>query len=82
MRYAAFENEPDAEATAIVLRENGYNATVLMGDEGGFERRTREFFQGKEQPYETHAVVASDADEDVFARNVVRHKGTVIRGQI
>ena len=78
---AAFESEPDAEATAIVLRENGFDAEVLKRGAEDYEERTRDFFQGRPHEFAEHAILVSNADRDTFMRNVQRHYGTVIRGE-
>jgi hypothetical protein len=81
MNIAAFENEPDAEATATVLRENGYDAQVVLKGGEEYEERMHDFFQGKPVAFEAHALVLSDADDDIFMRNVQRHYGHIIRGE-
>lgn len=82
MPVAVFENEPDAEATAVTLRELGFKTEVILPASNTFDERTKDFFQGKEAPFQPHAVVTSDADSERFVRTVQRHYGTVIGGDV
>jgi hypothetical protein len=87
MLTAVFENEPDAEATAIVLRNQGFEAQVQLKNQDGehYGDRMRDFFSGRGQPFEAHAVLTSDAGNDAFAHEVVAHHGHVIddgRGEL
>jgi hypothetical protein len=82
MRVAAFENEPDAAATATHLREQGYDAEVIVKENSDYDERMRAFFSGKPVPYEHHALLLSEADAEPFDRAVLRHYGQVIRGDV
>jgi hypothetical protein len=87
MLTAVFENEPDAEATAIVLRNQGFDARVKLTHQDGekYGDRMRDFFSGREHPFQVHAVLTSDAGGDEFAREVAAHHGHVIddgRGEL
>jgi hypothetical protein len=80
MLTAAFENEPDAEATAIVLKNQGFTADVKLvhQEDESYGDRMRNFFSGREHPFQVHAVLTSDAGTDAFAREVTAHHGHVI----
>jgi hypothetical protein len=80
MPTAAFEDEPQATAAAIALRELGFDAEVTSKDSAGdFEERTRAFLSGNTPPFEPHAILhSSDADVDRFARLVQRHYGFIL----
>ena len=87
MLTAVFENEPDAEATAIVLQNQGFDAQVKLTHQDGenYGDRMRDFFSGREHPFQVHAVLTSDAGSDAFAREVAAHHGHVIddgRGEL
>jgi len=82
MRVAAFENEPDAEATATMLAELGYDSEVIVKAGANYDERMRAFFAGKPVPYEHHALLVSEADAEPFDRAVIRHYGQVIRGDV
>ncbi|HEY3675513.1 MAG TPA: hypothetical protein VGK84_05935 [Candidatus Tumulicola sp.] len=80
MLTAVFEHEPDAEAAAIVLRNDGFDAKVTLKNQSGenYDDRMRDFFSGREHPFEVHAVLTSDARSDEFAREVIAHHGHVV----
>jgi hypothetical protein len=80
MPKAVFENEPDAEATAIVLRNQGSSAQfkLVHQEDQSYDDRMRDFFSGREHPFTVHAVLTSDASGDSFAREVAAHHGHVI----
>jgi hypothetical protein len=82
MRIAAFENEPEAEATARMLRERGYDSKVVIREEQAYAQTSKEFFAGKPRTYEPHAfVISENADFKPFQRAANRHYGFVIRGE-
>jgi hypothetical protein len=78
MHIAAFEAEPQAEAAALALRDQGFEAEVILRDGPSFEERTRAFFQGRSQPFKAHALVVTNAGTEPFTRAVQRHYGTAI----
>jgi hypothetical protein len=78
MPKAVFEHEPDAESTAIVLRELGFDGRVIEHSDESYDDRMRAFFSGRERPFEVHAILASDAHPDTFAREVAAHHGHVV----
>ena len=80
MPQAAFEDEPQATAAAIALRELGFHAEVTARTDGAdFEERARGFIAGKTPPFEAHALLySSDADDDRFARIAQRHHGHLL----
>jgi hypothetical protein len=78
MPKAVFEHEPDAESTATVLRELGYDSQVLEHSDESYDDRMRAFFSGRERPFEVHAILTSDASADTFAREVAAHHGRVV----
>lgn len=81
MRIAAFENEPEAAATATMLRERGYDTQIVTRDDGAYEDSLRDFFHGKPRTYKPHAfVISGDADYEPFKMAAQRHYGFVIRG--
>jgi hypothetical protein len=81
MYIAAFENEPEAAATAVMLRERGYRSRVVARDEDAYEQSLRDFFRGKPHTFEPHAfVISEDADFEPFMRAATRHYGFVLRG--
>jgi hypothetical protein len=83
MRIAAFENEPEAAATATMLRERGYTTRIVTRDDEAYEKSLQDFFHGKERTYEPHAfVISGDAEYEPFMRAAQRHYGFVIRGEI
>lgn len=82
MRIAAFEHEPEAAATAIMLRERGYDSKVVTTDTEAYEKNLRDFFKGKERTFEPHAfVISGDAEYEPFMEAAQRHYGFVIRGE-
>lgn len=83
MLTAVFENEPDASAAAIQLRENGFDARVIVAGSDTFDQRTKDFFQGKTAPFVPHAVLVSeDADSERFLRTVQRHFGLILSADV
>ncbi len=81
MRIAAFENEPEAAATATMLRERGYETKIVTRDDGAYEDSLRDFFRGKPRTYKPRAfVVSGNADYEPFRMAAQRHYGFVIRG--
>jgi hypothetical protein len=82
MPIAAFESEPQASAAANALRELGFNAEVTTSGGADFDERMRRFFAGNPEPFEAHALLNSDADDERFARTVQRHYGTLIRSDV
>jgi hypothetical protein len=77
---AAFEEEPDAVATAIALREQGHECQVVTKSDKSYDERMRDFFSGKPHPYETHALLIAEGAEDAaFAREVRLHYGQIVR---
>ena len=82
MRIAAFENEPEAEAAAVMLKERGYDSRVVTRDDEAYEEQLRDFFKGRERTYEPHAfVIADEVEYEPFMRAAQRHYGFVIRGE-
>ncbi|MBV8582544.1 MAG: hypothetical protein JO160_07690 [Candidatus Eremiobacteraeota bacterium] len=82
MRIAAFENEPEAEAAAIMLEERGYDSKVVTKDESSYEHKVGEFFKGKQRTFDPNALVISgNAEYEPFMRAAQRHYGFVIRGE-
>ncbi len=80
MRIAAFENEPEAAATATMLKERGYDSKVVPRDAQAYETTLKDFFAGKPRTYEPHAFVISESAEfEPFRRAANRHYGFVIR---
>ena len=79
MPTAAFEDEPQASAAAIALRELGFTAeiTTREGDET-YDERARGLLTGNAPPFEVHAILSSDADVDTLARMAQRHHGFII----
>ena len=83
MRIAAFENEPEAAATATMLHERGYDSRVITRDDGAYEKSLTDFFHGMPRTYEPHAfVISGDASYEPFVQAVRRNYGFVIRGEI
>ena len=83
MRIAAFENEPEAEAAAIMLRERGYDSTVVKQSDRSYEERVADYFRGKPRTYQPNALVISEtADFEPFANAAQKHYGFVIRGEV
>lgn len=82
MRIAAFESEPDAEATATVLREQGYDSEVIVKDGESYDERVKRFFAGDVVSSEPHAVLISNADSIPFMAAVQHHYGIVIKGEV
>ena len=79
MPRAAFEDEPQASAAAIALRELGFTAEVTaLGGGIEYEERARSLLTGNPPPFEVHAILDSDADTDRFVRIVERHHGFII----
>lgn len=79
MPRAAFEDEPQASAAAMALRELGFTAEVVTRDGGdGFEERARALLTGNPPAFEIHALLSSDADIDAFARIAQRHHGMIL----
>lgn len=77
---ATFEEEPDAEATATALREQGHECQVVTKSDKSYDERMRDFFSGKPHPFETHALLITDDVEDAaFAREVRLHYGQIVR---
>ncbi|HEY1428862.1 MAG TPA: hypothetical protein VGF18_04775, partial [Candidatus Tumulicola sp.] len=58
----------------------GSNALVELVHQDGqsYDDRMRDFFSGREHPFEVHAVLTSDSEGDSFAREVAAHHGHVI----
>ena len=82
MRIAAFENEPEAAATATMLRERGYDSEVVTRDSEAYEDSLLDFFHGKPRTYKPHAfVISGDAEYEPFKTVAQRHYGFVIRGE-
>jgi hypothetical protein len=82
MRIAAFENEPEAAATAKTLQKRGYHTTVVIREEKAYAKTLRDFFAGKPHTYEPHAfVISDDAEFEPFIRAANHHYGFVIRGE-
>jgi hypothetical protein len=82
MRIAAFETEPEAAATAVMLRERGYDSKVVVRDEQAYGEALKQFFAGKPHTYQPHAFVISEsADFEPFMRAANRHYGFVILGE-
>ena len=75
MRVAYFEDEPDAEAAASMLRELGFTATVHSCTSETYSDMLKKFFRGEIGLYEKDAVLESDAAADSFETIVVRHHG-------
>ena len=79
MATAVFESEPQASAAAIVLRELGFQAQVVVPGGNDFEERARAFLSGNPAPFQANALLRSDdADSERFLRTVQRHYGMVI----
>ncbi len=77
---AVFEDGIQAEETARVLREQGYDASVAMeGDAYGAV--ARRFVEG-DMSFKPVAVVTSNADGTSFDHAVQIHHGRVITGTI
>jgi hypothetical protein len=77
---AAFEEEPDAVATATALREQGHECQVVTKSDTSYDERMRDFFSGKPHPYETHAfLIADDTEDATFAREVRLHYGQIVK---
>ena len=82
MRIAAFENEPEAAATATYLREHGYDTEMVTRETDEYADNVKDFFKGKERTFEPHAfVISGDAEYEPFMRAAQRHYGFVIRGE-
>jgi len=82
MQIAAFENEAEASATAIMLRERGYDSRVVTRGDAAYGKSLKDFFHGKQRDFEPHAFVISDTvDYEPFLRAANRHYGFVIRGE-
>lgn len=82
MRIAAFENEPEAVATARMLRQRGYESKVVTRDNNRYKDSLRDFFHGKPRTYEPDAfVISGDAEYEPFRTAAQRHYGFVIRGE-
>jgi hypothetical protein len=76
MPRAAFEDEPQASAAAIALRELGFTAEVTSrSGSDTYDERARSLLTGNPPPFEVHAILTSDADTDRFVRIVERHHG-------
>ena len=82
MRIAAFENEPEAAATATMLKKRGYDSKVVIREEEAYGKTLKRFFEGKRRTYEPHAfVISENADFEPFMRAANRHYGFVIRDE-
>lgn len=82
MRIAAFENEPEAAATATMLRERGYDSEIVTRDNEAYEDSLRDFFHGKPRTYKPRAfVISGDAEYEPFRTAAQRNYGFVIRGE-
>jgi hypothetical protein len=79
MRSAYFEDEPDAEAAAIVLRDLGFNAVVRSCTTETFAQTIGKFFRGEIGNWENNAVLESDnAPYQSFEIAIIRHGGRVV----
>lgn len=82
MRIAAFENEPEAAATATMLRERGYDTKVVTRENKAYKESLRDFFRGKPRTYEPRAfVISGNAEYEPFKTAAQRNYGFVIRGE-
>lgn len=82
MRIAAFEREPEAAATATMLRERGYDTKVVTRRDEAYGKSLREFFHGKTRTFEPHAfVISGNAEYEPFKTAAQRNYGFVIRGE-
>jgi hypothetical protein len=82
MRIAAFENQTEAAATAIMLQQRGYDSKVVARNAEAYEATLKDFFAGKPRTYEPRAFVISEkAEFEPFMRAAQRHYGFVIRGE-
>jgi hypothetical protein len=77
MPKAAFEDEPQAAAAAIALRELGFNAEITTAaNDDSYDERARALLAGKPPSFKIHSWLEStDADLDGFIRIVQRHHG-------
>ena len=83
MQIAAFESEPEAQQTATILKEQGYDCTIVTRNDRSYEQRTADYFKGKAQSYQPQAYVISETAEfEPFLHAAQRHYGFVIRGDI
>ena len=78
---AVFEDGTQAEETARVLREQGYDADVATQGSESYGAATARFFLDGDTDFHARAMVMSaDADATSFDNAVTRHYGRVIRG--
>jgi hypothetical protein len=83
MRIAAFENEPEAAATARILQQRGYDSRVVIREEKTYEKTLKDFFAGRPHSYEPYAfVISEDAEFAPFARAANHNYGFVVRDEI
>jgi hypothetical protein len=81
MPIAYFEDEPDAEAAASMLKELGFTATVHSCTTEKYSDMVKKFFRGEIGLYEKDAVLESDdAAPDSFETIVIRHHGRPAQG--
>jgi hypothetical protein len=79
MRSAYFEDEPDAQAAAIVLRDLGFNAVVRSCTTDTYAQTVGKFFRGEIGNWENNAVLSSDdASYNSFETAIIRHRGRVV----
>lgn len=83
MKIAAFERDPEASATATILREQGYDSKIVKQGQDDYDERVGEFFKGKPQTYEPRAfVISEEAEFEPFMKAAQRHYGFIIRDDI
>ncbi len=80
-RLAIFEDEPQAEQAATMLREQGFQAEVMPVSSESYGEAIKRFFRGETHGFNgTTLVVSEDAEEEPFDNAVVKQYGRVITG--
>lgn len=78
-RVGIFEDEPQAQQAATMLREQGFQADVISATSESYGEGIKRFFRGETHGFNgTILVTSEDAGEEQFDNAVVKQYGRVI----
>jgi outer membrane PBP1 activator LpoA protein len=82
-RLAIFEDEPQAQQAATMLREQGFQADVLATSTEAYGEAIKRFFRGETHGFNGTTLLSSeDAEEEPFDNAVTKQYGRVITGTV